>query len=718
MNGWKLPLLVGAGSAAGVTLLFVAAAALLYRDVVEDLPRLPDDPGELAVRPGTEIYAASGERIFSFNISREWARLNQVAPAVIEALLATEDAAFREHHGVDVRATIGALGANLLHGYGQRGGSTLTQQLAKRLFFSPDKTIRRKLSEILVALQLESLYARRYPGRVVGTEGFYPAYKDRLLELYLNTVFFGANAYGINDAAQVFFGVTPDRLSVPQAALLIGLINAPTAYNPLQRPERATRRLHHVLRRMQVEGYLSQEQLDTYAGLNAGDLVDPHRRPRNPAPYWVEAIKAEVAERWGPGVLRYGSLRIYTTLDMHLQRAAERAVQRGLVELDARLGFPPYTEAATTERERYLQAALVCLTPHTGQVRAMVGGRDIFVSYYNRALTARRQPGSGFKPIAYLAALEAGVITPVSLFHDEPRRYMVNNRLWAPTNFDGRYMGLTTATWALVHSANSVAVQISESVTPERIADMAHRVGFTSPVGPYRSIALGVSEVTVLEMASAYGTLVSSGLHVEPTLVDSVVDADGRNLIAYSPAPRQAVAPETAYQVLQMLRLAVERGTGRRVMLAGLSQPVAGKTGTTNDNSDAWFTGCTPRLTASVWVGFDHRRDHRLVTASGQQITGGIGAVPIWTDFISQAEAGRPPSDFPVPDGVRLVEVEAFTGLAPEGVATLADPAPQRTETILVPLVHGQQPNEPGQVRAMTHRTTLPRLVDPAGSLP
>ena len=700
MKVWLRPLLAGATLAAMLTLVFSLTLFVILRGVIAELPRLPENPTELGIRPGTEIFASSGERIFTFNQTRQWAPLDQISPFAIQALIATEDVAFYQHCGVDIRAILGAIRANIHQGYGTRGGSTLTQQLVKRLFFSPEKTIRRKLSEILLTLQLEALYARTFPDSVTTETGTHPAYKDRLLELYLNTVFYGANAYGITDAAFIYFGRSPGELSLPQAALLMGLINAPTAYNPLQRPERASRRLRHVLRRMAQAGFLDADELAKFTELRAEELIDPHRAPRNPTPYWVEAIKAEVARRWGPEVLRYGSLQIHTTLDMDLQKAAEQAVATGVSTLDQRMGFKPYSEAPLDERKEYVQAALVCLDPHTGQVRAMVGGRDIFVSYFNRALTARRQPGSGFKPIAYLTALEVGAISPVSLFVDEPRSYEVNGELWEPRNFGDRYFGLTTAAWALIKSANSTAVQVTERAGPENIAKMAKRLGFQSEIGSYKSIALGVSEVTVLEMASAYGALATAGLHVEPTLVDRIVDAEGRKLFAHEPTIRRAVAPELAYQMVQLLCQVVDRGTGRRVRSAGFTRPAAGKTGTTNDNTDAWFTGFTPELATSVWVGFDDRKKHKLVDEKGIQITGGGGAAPIWAEFMKEATKGRPFSDFQRPDGVRLVEVDPSTGVSPEEppAMTLLDTAMIREIPITVVLQNREAVNQPADV--------------------
>ena len=541
-----------------------------------NLPSLPTDPRELGIRPGTEMYAASGERIYTFNQSRQWVRLEDISPHVVQALIATEDARFYHHRGIDLLSIVGAIRDNLREGSITRGGSTLTQQLVKRLFFSPQKTFERKLSEALLAVQLEAFFATSYPDT---NAAGHPAYKDRLIELYLNEVFYGTNAYGIYDAAITFFDTTPDSLSLPRAAMLIGQINAPTAYNPLRHPERATERLQHVFDRLVASGFLAPETRRECAAIRAEDLINPGYPPRNPVPYWVEAINAEIVQQWGPAALHYGSLKVYTTLDITMQEAAEEAVAKGLVQLDERLGFKPYAEASMADRPAYVQGALVCLS-QTGKVLAMVGGRDIFVSYYNRALTARRQPGSGFKPMAYLAALEAGKISPVTVFNDEPRTYIDNGKKWQPRNYNNRYLGQTTAAWALVRSANSTAIQISELVGPPRVVEIAHRLGFAGPIGAYKSIVLGVAEVTVLEMAAAYGIFANYGLQVTPALIERIVDADGQPIFTHQPQIRQAIAPDLAAQMVHLLRQTVDRGTGRRVRTLGFARPTAGKTGT------------------------------------------------------------------------------------------------------------------------------------------
>lgn len=679
----RRPLLIGAV----LTVLLVLGTGLgigytVWR-MAPSLPSLPTDPRELGIRPGTEMYAASGERIYTFNQSRQWVPLEHISPHVINALIATEDAHFYHHRGIDLLSIVGAVRDNLLAGGLTRGGSTLTQQLVKRLFFSPEKTFKRKLSEALLAVQLESFFAASYPDTNAAGQ---LAYKDRLLELYLNEVFYGTNAYGIHDAAATFFNTTPDSLSLPRAAMLIGQLNAPTAYNPLRNAQQATARLQHVLDRMVASGFLDPQTRREYAALRTADLIDPGYPPRNPVPYWVEAINAEIVRQWGPSALHYGSLKVYTTLDIAMQEAAEDAVAKGMVELDERLGFKPYSEASMAERPAYVQGALVCLSP-AGNVLAMVGGRDIFVSYYNRALTARRQPGSGFKPIAYLAALEAGKISPVSVFDDQRRTYIVNGQKWQPRNYGGRYLGRTTAAWALVRSANSTAIQISELVGPSRVVEVAHRLGFAGPIGAYKSIALGVAEVTVLEMAVAYGAFVNHGLRMKPTLIERVVDANDQPIFIHQPQIRQAIAPDLAAQMVHLLRQTVDRGTGHQARRRGFARPAAGKTGTTNDNTDAWFTGFTPDLIASVWIGFDDRRAHKLMDTRGVQITGGNGAVPIWTDFMIAVNEGQPEQDFDLPEDVRIYSVDFRTG------KVRSKPDKDGVQPLSVALRRGEDPN-------------------------
>ena len=623
--------------------------------LVLTLPRLPDDPDALLAESGINIYAASGELLYTVNQRVDRVDLDAVHPHFVQAVLAIEDEDFYRHRGYSLKAFLGAVWTNIRHWDKVRGGSTLTQQIVKNIFLTREKSYLRKLKELCLATQLEALFERHY-----GAD-----YKNRLLELYINGSFYGANAYGIADAARTYFGKRPADLALLESAVLAGLPNAPSVLNPFRQDQsHMMARTELVLRRMQAAGFITSE--DAQNAMDEGLQLVSERTPQNRTPYFVETIKAEVTKLWGPSALNFGGLTIHTPLDLSMQRAAERAIAKGVVDLDARLGFSDYERASFEQRGNYVQAALICLDPRTGHVKAMVGGRDIFTSFYNRATQARRQPGSGFKPFVYLAAFETGGLSPVSLFNDEPRTYRVNNKDWTPKNFANKYLGLTTAAQALVKSANATSVQIAMQIGPKRIVDLAQRLGIQSQLKPYPSIALGAQEVTVLDMAAAYGAIARYGFRVEPTFIARIEDAAGASRYVHRPYPISAVDPEYAAAVVNLMQHIVNRGTGRAVRALGFRAPVAGKTGTTNDNTDAWFTGFTPNLVASVWVGFDNRDGRRqlIEKASGRQITGGNGAAPIWTAFMKSIGTDKPATAFITPTGVTEHSVDLRTGIA------------------------------------------------------
>ena len=623
--------------------------------LVLTLPRLPDDPDALLAESGINIYAASGELLYTVNQRVDRVDLDAVHPHFVQAVLAIEDEDFYRHRGYSLKAFLGAVWTNIRHWDKVRGGSTLTQQIVKNIFLTREKSYLRKLKELCLATQLEALFERHY-----GAD-----YKNRLLELYINGSFYGANAYGIADAARTYFGKRPADLALLESAVLAGLPNAPSVLNPFRQDQsHMMARTELVLRRMQAAGFITSE--DAQNAMDEGLQLVSERTPQNRTPYFVETIKAEVTKLWGPSALNFGGLTIHTPLDLSMQRAAERAIAKGVVDLDARLGFSDYERASFEQRGNYVQAALICLDPRTGHVKAMVGGRDIFTSFYNRATQARRQPGSGFKPFVYLAAFETGGLSPVSLFNDEPRTYRVNNKDWTPKNFANKYLGLTTAAQALVKSANATSVQIAMQIGPKRIVDLAQRLGIQSQLKPYPSIALGAQEVTVLDMAAAYGAIARYGFRVEPTFIARIEDAAGASRYVHRPYPISAVDPEYAAAVINLMQHIVNRGTGRAVRALGFRAPVAGKTGTTNDNTDAWFTGFTPNLVASVWVGFDNRDGRRqlIEKASGRQITGGNGAAPIWTAFMKSIGTDKPATAFITPTGVTEHSVDLRTGIA------------------------------------------------------
>ena len=677
----------------------LAIAAGSFYVFTMGLPRLPDDLSQLELQAGLTIYADSGELLYTFNRSVGRVGLADVSPHFINAIIATEDVDFYNHRGISLKGIAGALWQNLWAGGKVRGGSTLTQQIVKNLFLSRERTYTRKVKEILLAVQLESFFRRTY-GK---------AAKQKLLELYMNGTFFGTSAYGVEDAARTYFDKPASGLTISEAAMLAGLPNAPSTYNPIGGDSTAARsRAEHVMRRMASEGHITAKQLS--AALSEPLHVRQDRLPQNRTPYFVETIKSEIVNRWGQSALYYGGLVVHTTLDLAMQQAAESAVAEGLASLDQLLEFKPYGNATQAERKDYVQGALVSIDPATGRVKAVVGGRDIFVSYYNRATTAKRQPGSGFKPFVYLAAFASGSVTPISLFLDEPRSYVLDSGVWEPRNYGDSYLGLTTAAWGLVNSANATTAQIIQQIGPRRVVEAAAALGITTEIPPYPSIALGAAEVTPLELAAAYATLANYGVRVAPTFITRVSDLAGRELYRHQVVQTPAVDPADAYLVTRLLRNVIDIGTGRSVRRLGFTHPAAGKTGTTNDNTDAWFTGFTPDLVTSVWIGFDRRDVGKLVQKStGAQITGGRGAAPIWTRYMKEVTAGRPPSNFWIPDGITEVVLDARTGLPPESIS----PLNEDIVPITIALRSNQSPNSVDTVRAFLAHT-LPDSLIPA----
>ena len=642
-----------------LALLFIADIILIFAGVVAwtiiTLPKLPEDPNTLLTESGINIYAASGELLYTVNQRVDRITIDRVHPHFIQAILATEDQDFYHHRGYSLKGIAGAFVANIRQWRKFRGGSTLTQQIIKNIFLTREKSYLRKLKEIFLATQLEALFERHY-----GKD-----YKNRLLELYINGSFYGANAYGVADAARTYFGKNPTDLTLLESAILAGLPNAPGTLSPFRQDKsRIMARADLVLRRMQELNFITSQ--DAQNALTSKLQLTTNRTPQNRTPYFVETIKAEVARLWGASALSFGGLTIHTTLDLSMQQAAEQAMAAGLNELDTRLGFSDYKNASQKERANYVQGALICLDPRTGHIKAMVGGRDIFVSYYNRATQARRQPGSGFKPLVYLAAFETGDLSPLSLFNDEPRTYRINNKDWTPKNFKNSYLGLTTAAQALVKSANATSVQIGQQIGPNRIVDLAQRTGIQSPLKPYPSIALGAQEVTVLDMAVAYGTIAQYGFHVAPTFITHIKDPEGQTRYRHRPNPIPVVSPTHTAIIINLMQHVVNHGTGRRLRALGFTGPAAGKTGTTNDNTDAWFTGFTPDLVTSVWIGFDNRKGGRqlIEPKTKRQITGGSGAAPIWTAFMKNVTANKQQNIFITPPGVTEHVVNLRTGLA------------------------------------------------------
>ena len=567
-------------------------------------------------------------------------RLAGVPPALVAAVLAAEDHRFYEHAGVDLRAVLRAVWVNVRRGEVAQGASTLTQQLVKNLLLTPRRTWDRKLREAGLALMLEWRYG-----------------KQQILEAYLNTIYLGQQAstaiYGVGAAARGYFGKDVDRLTLAEAALLAGMIRAPNTYSPLQNPDRARERRDAVLARMREVGAIDE-------ATRARAAQEPIRvraatPPRLLAPYFLDFVRTQIEQPQSDNGQPVPGLKIYTTLDPVLQRAAEIAVSRGLDGLEGR-----YRHLRRREPGPRLQAVLLALDAGTGEVRAMVGGRDYAASQFNRATHARRQPGSAFKPFVYLAALRFGPnggpprFTPVSFVEDAPLTLKVGKDSWSPRNYEDRFEGTVTLRRALEQSLNAATVRVATEAGLPAVVRTAREVGFTSPMQPVPALALGSFEVTPLELATAYLTLAGYGERRAPTALRAVADAEGQVEEPVRPARTLAVRADEAYLLTYLLRGVVERGTAAAARSLGVEGVVAGKTGTTNDGRDAWFVGYTPRLVTLVWVGFDERDVLRL---SGSQ-----AALPIWADFMQSAMAVLPGGGFTVPATVSFRDIDPTNG--------------------------------------------------------
>jgi penicillin-binding protein 1A len=585
---------------------------------------------------GSKIFDENDELITEFHVERRiFVPLAQVPKALKDAVIATEDARFYSHWGVDPMGVARAVYQNFRHGRIVEGGSTITQQLAKVLFLTPDKSLDRKLKEAVLAVELE----RRYS-------------KDRLLEMYLNQIYFGHGAFGVEAASRTFFGKAVKELSLPEAALLAGLPKAPSTYSPFDHPDAAKRRRAIVLARMVDVDVLKEAEAKKLTAAKL-EVVPPERR-RTTGQYYLEYVQQALESAYGADLVFKGGLQVYTTLSPTMQLKAEQSLREGLRALETRRLKASEKAGAAPVTERP-EGALLSLDPQTGHIKAMVGGYDFLKSEFNRATQARRQPGSAFKPFVYIAALEAG-LTPATVVEDYPVELPggPNGKTWKPENYDRKFRGPITMQQALEESINVAAVRVQERIGLRRTIELARRLGVESPLGENLSLALGTSELSLLELTSAYGTLANRGAWIRPTVIRYVLDAHGKLLEENIPEARQAVSPEVAYVATQMLRGTIDRGTG--VAARALGRPAAAKTGTTNDYSNAWFIGFTPQLATGVWVGYDRPR------SLGKDETGSRVAVPIWTTFMSSALAGQPAEDFPIPERVVLVPVDLERG--------------------------------------------------------
>jgi len=604
-----LVLLLGAAVLSVFTALYVRNAASSLPSV-EEIAHYEADLSTIVYDRNEKVIT----RLFREN--RTWVTLDRISPFMKQAVIAAEDSSFYEHGGIDFTAILRALWVDITHGEVKQGASTITQQLARNLFLTREQTFNRKVREAILALRLERVFT-----------------KDRILEMYLNMIYFGHGAWGIHTASQLYFNKEPADLTLSEASLLAGIIKAPEYYTPKRHPERAARRQQYVLNRMREDGYISAEETETARKieLNFQNLEKPALM-FDQAPYFISYILFDhLLPKYGSDMVYRGGLRVYTTIDLDVQKDAEEAI-----------------------RELKSEGAIVALEPSTGEILALVGGKNFEESKFNRATQAFRQPGSAFKPFVYTAAMQEG-IRPVDHVLDAPVSYdngideSGERDLWEPENYAGKYRGEVTILEALTHSYNTVAVRVGHMTGIDRVLNTAREAGFTSPHLPADlSLSLGSASVTPLEMAAAYSVFANGGYRIRPYGIKRVTTAAGEILEQNGPEPVPAIAPEIVLSIRSVMENVVRAGTGRRAAIDGYE--IFGKTGTTNEYSDAWFAGGLPGLVTVVYAGHDDP------VSLGRPGTGGAVAAPVWKTFVEKAVSRLPVRERFSPSGRVIME--------------------------------------------------------------
>jgi penicillin-binding protein 1A len=612
----------------------------------------------------TKVFAADGSLITTLHAEqdREEVPLAEMAPVLKAAVLAIEDSRFFTHKGVDLRALARALRRNAEAGEVREGGSTITQQYVKNVLLDSEKTVSRKVREAVLAVQLERTHT-----------------KEAILEGYLNRIYFGNGAYGVQAAASLYFNKPASAVSLAEAAMLAGLVQAPESYDPFTNPDAALARRQVVLGRMRQLGSASEADVAAAEAAALGVVAVRPTNDRYPAGYFVERVKRFILddERFGATpadrrrLLFEEGLRIRTTVDLRVQQAAEEAVKGVLPD--------PGTDPS---------GAVVVLDPRTGFVRALVGGRDFFGSEpeakFDLATQGLRQTGSSFKPIVLAEALAQGI--PAEKVYEAPPSLTVpmpeGQEPWVVRNYEGEGGPPENLVDATVHSVNTVYAQLIQEVGPQKAIDMAHNLGIAGSIQPYPSAVLGSNEVSVLDMASAYSTFAADGMHADPVFVTEITRADGSVLYRRPSTLRRAIPTTVARGVTSILSQVVQRGTGVAAQLG--ARPVAGKTGTANEWRDAWFVGYTPELVTAVWVGFPEELRSMVPPATPIRVTGGSWPAQIWNRVMAPALAGIPVTPFPVPEVV-----------VPQERIAASTPPPN---TVALPDVAGQYETQARQV--------------------
>jgi penicillin-binding protein 1A len=642
-----------------VLFVMVAAGRFVYR-LSQDLPTV-SQMQNIEQSLASRVLDKDGKIVHEFSIERRiQVPLSKIPVNLRDAVVAVEDRRFYKHWGIDLRRIVRAAVVDIGRREYAQGASTITQQLARNLYLTARQSMVRKIREALTALQLESCYT-----------------KNEILELYLNQVYLGAGAWGVEAASEQYFSKHVTSLDLNECATLAGIIQQPERYrlDKKENLKRVTIRRNVVLAAMEDIGAVDSA---TACRVMAQPVpFRPFEEKSELGPYFIELVRKYVSDKYGDNELYNGGLTIYTTLDRTGQEAAEAAAAKQIASLQNRLNrifldstkafriyrmprdtflahfdslyalkADQYARLPDSIRLRRAQIAVVALDAAIGAIRSLVGGRDFDESKFNRVTQALRQPGSAFKPFVYTAAMEHG-FTPASVVLDQPVTLQTPEGEWRPENYDHAFHGPTTIRRALALSVNLVAIQVLMKVGPEVVVDYARRMGLMHTIRPIPSLAIGSCEVTPMEMACAYQIFANKGIAVTPYCVEKIVDRTGRVLEQHMPEEREVLSPQTAYLMTSMLQTVVCCGTAATIPGLGFTRPAAGKTGTTNNYSDAWFIGFTPQIVCCVWTGVDERR------SLGAGVTGSLAAVPVWVPIMIALHQGLPVEDFGVPEGIR-----------------------------------------------------------------
>ena len=650
---------------AAVSAVAVLGASLMMRKILSDIPSV-DKLDEYTPSLTTYVYDINSQVVAEFSVEkRTLFPLNRIPIDMQNAVIAMEDSDFFRHWGISPKGIARALLRDLMHTRAAQGGSTITQQLSRNIFLKQEKTISRKIKEIVLALQIENNFS-----------------KAEILQLYLNQIYFGGGVLGVQSAAKLYFGKDVPELTLAECALLAGIIPSPERFSPFSSPEKARLRRYLVLERMVAEHYITRKEMDeaNNAPIPSGKstLLASH------APYFVEYIRQQLEPKYGFAQLWKGGLKIYTTLDLSMQIPAEDVMEKYLVRYDSD-SFKARQAAGGDGAEVSTgapQGAFVILDVNTGAIKAMIGGRNFRDSKFNRVTQAARQAGSTFKPFVWMSALLNGY-TPATIVDDSPMAYYYDSKdwrllegatdqysinlaiqpfvgnkdfnIWVPNDFDGKFLGNITMRRALELSRNLASIYLVTRIGPTQVVDVAHKAGIKRNLEAVPSIGLGTSLVSPIEMVSAFSTFANGGIHVEPFSVLKVTDGQGRILQEYVPEEQESFTPQTAYLLINMMKGVVQRGTG--AYAGRLKRPIAGKTGTSQDSKDMWFIGMTPDLAAGAWMGYDD-----MTSIPMKDWTGGGTVVPWWTEIMETVLKDQPKRDFTAPEGIVFVTVDPDTG--------------------------------------------------------